>query len=76
MAEAEGSYRVQVRVFHAGTPGELAEVVNGFLAHLPAPSIRAVRFHTAAVAALRDDEPRWEYAALVEYEVDGVHAPA
>lgn len=68
MAETEGNRRVRVRVFHAGTPGELAEQVNGFLAGLPAACVRAIRFQTAAVATLRDDEPTWEYAALVEYE--------
>jgi len=70
MSAAEDGYRVQVRTFHAGTPAELDAQGNRFLAGLPAATVRAVRFQTAAVAALRDDEPRWEYAALVEFEAE------
>jgi len=62
-----GGYRVQVRVFHGGTPVDLARQVNGFLAELPAAYVRALQ--TAAVAATIDEEPGWEYAALIEYEV-------
>ncbi len=68
-AATDSSYCVQVRVFHAATPGELADQVNGFLADVPAAFVRAVWFQTVAVAVLRDEEPRWEYAVLVEYEI-------
>lgn len=64
----ERSHRLQVQIFHAGTPGKLAEQVNDLPADLPAAFVRWVRFQTAAVSATTDEEPRWEHAALVEFE--------
>lgn len=66
----DSSYRVRIRAFVAATPGELAEHVNAFLADIPAAFVRGVRFQTMAVAATMDEEPRWEYAGLVEYEAE------
>lgn len=70
LTQSDNSYRLQVRIFHAGAPGELTEQVNGFLADIPAVYVRAVRFQTAAVSATMDEQPRWEYAALIEYEAE------